>query len=226
MGFAGARKGGGEDRGIGERQGFAGGRQGVAVIVGFAGVVGMARFLRGRMGVDAGRYVVAETGAMMVQAVLLAMAEGFAGQRLVVDERLLLPQCPAPMMRWADAAGVPARVEVRCDVPAWRVFLPVAAADVAAETVRPARAGLVRMVDDAAREVGKSLQPYVRGQRVVVRVRGQGFSVSLEAVAEGPARDGRLWVRAAGRDRRRLMARLELDGGLVIDGLNGTVKGR
>lgn len=153
---------------------------------------------------------------MVVPAALLAMAEAFAGEKLAIDERLRLPVCPALAMGWADGPG-PAMIEVRCDVPAWRVFLPVATANAVPKT----GPGLVRM--DAPPEAERRFR---RGELVTVTVRGAGFSVSLEAVAEGPARDGRLWVKTVGGDGRRLLGRLGPDGLLVIDGLSGAVNGR
>jgi hypothetical protein len=169
-----------------------------------------------------------EIAAMVVPAALLVMAEGFAGQKLVIDERLLLPVCPALAMAWAAPGGqqsVP-MVEVRCDAPAWRVFLPVADVTkppvVGDEERPPVAAGRVYMVDGPVAE-GRTFR---RGEQVKVLVRGTGFSVSLEAVAEGPARGGRLWVKTMGRGGRRMLARLEADGTLTIDGLNGAVNGR
>jgi hypothetical protein len=180
-----------------------------------------------------------EIAALLVPAALLALAEGFAGQKLVIDERLLLPVCPALAMAWAAPGGPQAvpMVEVRCDAPAWRVFLPVAdgAKPPVADGQRPplVAGGRVYMVDapgaggGAGGEAGgEAARLFRRGERVNVLVRGQGFSVSLEAVAEGPARDGRLWVKTMGAGGRRLLARLEADGTLTIDGLNGAVNGR
>jgi flagella basal body P-ring formation protein FlgA len=161
---------------------------------------------------------------MMTPLALLALAEGFAGQALVVDERLRLPACERPALGWA--AGAPARVEVRCDAPAWRVFLPVKTGQGGPPPYVP---GLVRMVDGEAGTA--ALTKVRRGERVAVQVRGAGFVVWLDAVADGAAREGRLWVRvpetagAASRGRR-LLVRMGADGVLEIDGLNARVNGR
>lgn len=156
---------------------------------------------------------------MMTPMALLALAESFAGQALVVDERLRLPACESPSLGWAPS--VPARVEVRCDVPAWRVFLPVKARG----EVAPARPGLVKMVDAEAGD--PALARVRRGDKVQVLVRGTGFVVSLDALADGAAREGRLWVRTADSPRgRRLLVRMAPDGVLEIDGLNARVNGR
>ena len=160
----------------------------------------------------------AEPGVMMLPAVLLAMAEGFAGQRLVVDARLRLPACGAPVMAWADMRGVEG-VEVRCAQPAWRVLLPVVADGV--RTDPQMGVGQVRMVDEAAgqgADGARALPRFRKGERVTLRMRGRGFLVSLEGVVQGAAPAGRLWVKAAGGDGRRRRARVAADGGLEIGG--------
>lgn len=128
--------------------------------------------------------------ALMAPAALQARVEAFAGRPAIVDPRLILPDCTAPAIAWAGAS-----VAVTCTAPAWRVFVPVAAAPtMAAPTMAP---------------------PIRRGDRVVVEIGGPGFVVGLETVADGDARDGRVALRAGGR---RLTGVIGADGRVRIHG--------
>lgn len=141
--------------------------------------------------------------ALMDPAALAAEAARVAGRPVAVDARLALADCDAPLF---EVVG--ARVEVRCAVPAWRVFLPFRT-DEAAAMVKP---GVVRAQPVA-------VTPAIRrGDRVVVLVEGEGFTVSMDAVAEGAVQDGRLWVKGANGEGRRMRARLREDGAVVIEG--------
>ncbi len=160
-------------------------------------------------------------GLMMVAAPTMAnadlqlAAERFAGQALLVDDRLQLPACAAPAFAWAGRL-----VEARCAAPAWRVFLPPQ--DEAAGE-RAAEGGMVHAAP--LRAADGSLR-YRRGERVVVTLAGAGFDVRLEAIADGDVHDGRLWVKPLGGNGRRLRVRVETDGRIAIDGLNAPVFGR
>lgn len=141
--------------------------------------------------------------ALMDPAALAAEAARVAGRPVAVDERLQLAACETPLF---DVVG--ARVEVRCAAPAWRVFLPFRT-DEAAVAVKP---GVVRARSAAAAPAIR------RGDRVVVLVEGEGFTVSMDAVADGAVQDGRLWVKGANGEGRRMRARVREDGAVVIEG--------
>lgn len=125
----------------------------------------------------------------MVAAELAAAAGRFAGRDVAVDARLVVPECAAPAF-----AVVGERVEVRCVAPAWRVFLPFVAVPVVEQPVLR------------------------RGERVEVLVLGAGFEVSMAAVVEGAGGAGRVWVKRADGEGRRLLARVREDGRVVIGG--------
>ncbi len=143
---------------------------------------------------------------------LKAQVEAFAGRPALLDARLLLPACAAPVLAWG--AGQQS-VEVRCAGPEWRVFVPLAAAS--AVNAGPAR---VKIAEAAA--------AIRRGDRVVVEAGGAGFSVSLDAVALADARGDRVPVRRQGEGPRgrTLSGIIGADGVVRINGLNGVVKGR
>jgi flagella basal body P-ring formation protein FlgA len=81
--------------------------------------------------------------------------------------------------------------------------------------VEPAR---TRPVDDDV--------PVIRrGDRVVVEVAGDGFTVGLEAVAEADSRGNRVTLRPV-NGGRRLVGQVAPDGRVHIRGLNSMVNGR
>lgn len=142
--------------------------------------------------------------ALMAPDALAAWVEAFAGARATVDPRLILPDCPAPQLDWAG----PGSVSVRCAAPAWQVFVPVAGGGQAASV--PVAAGfgapLVR-----------------RGDRVVVEMGGEGWTVAIEGVADSDARGDRVTVKTA---TKRLSCIIGADGRVRIHGLSGMVDGR
>ncbi len=153
---------------------------------------------------------------------LQAAAERFAGRALEMDDRLQLPACAEPLFAWAGKGvdgGQGAAIEARCAVPAWRVFLPLAGAG------QPVRAGAL-----SARLAGRADAPKIkRGERIMVAMAGDGWSVSLDAVADADSRDGLVWLRATGdgtRGGRRMLGRVGADGQVTIDGLNLGLNGR
>lgn len=143
--------------------------------------------------------------AMMAPEVLAARVEAFSGAKATVDPRLILPDCAAPQIDWAG----PGSVSVRCAVPAWQVFVPVAAAGAGPAVV-------------AASGIGGA--PLVRrGDRVVVEMGGNGWLVAIEGVAESDARGDRVMVKTASK---RLSCLIGADGRITIHGLSGMVNGR
>lgn len=147
----------------------------------------------------------AGAGALMEPAALQARVEAFAGRPALVDPRLLLPECAAPLLAWSAGGR---SVDVRCAAPEWRVFVPVAGSGVAvAVAAAPDAAPVIR-----------------RGDRVVVEAGGEGFVVGLETVAESDSRNGRVALRAPGG--RRLVGVVGDDGQVRIHGLKAMVNGR
>jgi flagella basal body P-ring formation protein FlgA len=142
-------------------------------------------------------------------ATLQAQVEAFAGGPAIVDPRLLLPACARPEMAFAPGGK---SVMVRCAAPEWRVFVPVGSV---VSGVEPPQ---LRGVDEA-------LPLIRRGDRVVVEVTGEGFTVGLEAVAEADSRDGRVNLRPL-NGGRRLVGQVTPDGRVHIRGLNSVVNGR
>ncbi len=140
--------------------------------------------------------------ALMDPASVAAAAGRFAGRPVAVDARLQLADCAEPLFALAGE-----RVEVRCERPAWRVFLPFRSAAEPVVQAGVVKAGVVK--------AGPAIR---RGERVVVLVEGRGFTVSMDAVADGDARDGRVWVRSANGEGRRMLARIREDGHVVIEG--------
>ncbi len=140
---------------------------------------------------------------LMAPADLRVRVEGFAGRPAVVDARLLLPDCPAPLLDWANGQTV----RVRCVAPAWQIFVPVPGAGAIAAAPAPV------------------LPVIRRGDRVVVEAGGAGFSVGLETIADADSRDGRVALRAPGSNRR-LTGIVGGDGRVRINGLNAMVSGR
>ena len=176
----------------------------------------LARFLLNLVGVMAGKprsqgeqrpvrqmfYMAAIIGAAIMMPAADAVAAGaplhsvddlaarvshFAGRPARIDPRLILPFCPAPQL--APAGG--GAVAVHCAAPAWDIFVALDGPAPAAPAI--AAAPLVK-----------------RGDRVVVEAGGPGFAVSMEAVAERDAADGRVWVKSA--TGKRLVAQMDGEG--------------
>ncbi len=141
---------------------------------------------------------------LMTPADLQAQVEDFAGRPAIVDARLLLPDCLAPQLDWANGQAV----RVLCAAPVWQVFVPV-----------------VPVPGAAAVSEAPALPVIRRGDRVVVEAAGAGFSVGLETIADADSRDGRVALRAPGSNRR-LTGIVGADGRVRINGLNAMVSGR
>lgn len=137
----------------------------------------------------------------MLATALVAQIAAFTGQPISLDPRLSPPDCTSPpAIAWVR----PGRsvVSVTCAAPGWRLFVPVAAAAPAAP-VAPV-APLVR-----------------RGDVVAVAASGEGFRITVDAVAESDAAAGervRLRNKASGE---RLQAIVAADGNLWLTGFNG-----
>lgn len=134
-------------------------------------------------------------------ALLAAQIAAFAGAPPLLDSRLQLAECAAPVVAWAGSAH--AGVSVTCAAPVWRLYVPVG--------VRggPAAIPLVR-----------------RGDAVTIAAPGRGFSVSLDAVAEHDAAAGdTVRVRARGNGAR-LLARVGAGGTLTAAGYNDRTRRR
>ncbi len=149
-------------------------------------------------------FLVAVQAAMMAPADLQARVEGFAGRPAMVDQRLLLPDCPAPTLSWASAQSV----LVHCAAPEWRVFVPVSGGAAVAIAPQIVAAPLIR-----------------RGDRVVVEMGGEGFTIGMETIADADSRDGRVTLRVIDGSRR-LTGIIGADGRVRINGLNAMVSGR
>lgn len=108
------------------------------------------------------------------------------GARTAVDARLKLARCPLPQLDWRSPAED--AVLVRCEAPAWRIFVPVRRA---AGAPRPA-AAIAAPVPVAARP-----EPVVRrGDPVTIEAGQPGFSITRDGVAMGDApAGGRLLVK-------------------------------
>jgi flagella basal body P-ring formation protein FlgA len=140
---------------------------------------------------------------------LQAQVEAFAGGPAIVDPRLLLPACPRAEMAFAPGGK---SVMVKCAMPEWRVFVPVGSV---VSGVEPPQ---IREPDAAPPSIR-------RGDRVVVEVVGDGFTVGMDAVAEADSRGDRVNLRPA-NGGRRLVGHVAPDGRVHIRGLNPVVNGR
>ena len=108
------------------------------------------------------------------------------GARTAVDTRLKLARCPLPQLDWRGAAED--AVLVRCEAPAWRIYVPVKRP---ASAPRPA-AALVAPVAVATKP-----EPVIRrGDPVTVEAGQAGFSITRDGIAMGDAPvGGRFLVR-------------------------------
>ena len=142
--------------------------------------------------------------AMMTPTDMAARVQAFSGLPAIVDQRLILPECPALAFAWASAQSV----VVSCGAPEWRVYVPIVAPTAALAPTPTASAPTIR-----------------RGDRVVIEAGGEGFYVGMDTVAESDSRDGRVTLRAPGSNRR-LVGSIDADGHVRINGLNAMVSGR
>jgi flagellar basal body P-ring formation protein FlgA len=102
------------------------------------------------------------------------------GARTAVDKRLKLARCGLPQLDWRGPAED--AVLVRCEAPAWRIFVPVKRA---APVARPA-AAINAPVPVAARP-----EPVIRrGDPVTVEAGQAGFAITRDGVAMGDAPAG------------------------------------
>ena len=130
--------------------------------------------------------------ALVSPAVLQMQVEAFAGQAAIVDPRLLLPACARPDFAWGPGGR---SVIVHCGGPEWRVFVPV---------------GGGGAVESAP--VAPTMPPAIRrGDRVNLEVGGQGFLVTMDAIADADSRDGRVALRPVSGGRR-LYGLVDADG--------------
>lgn len=99
---------------------------------------------------------------------LRARIAAFAEATPLVDARLALPACPAPLLEWVE----PARTAVRasCADPAWRIYVPVQG--------------------NASARVVQTVALVRRGDVVTVHIDGPGFAVALEGIAEADGAAG------------------------------------
>ncbi len=154
--------------------------------------------------------------ALMPPPRLQAMVEGFAGVPALVDERLLLPHCPAPVLAWAGSGSV----EVRCVAPAWRIFVTVGLG-----TTAPRPAIDAPVAATGAPPAGRAPPPAIRrGDRIMLEVAGEGFVVAVETVAAADSRDGRVALRTA--TGRSLSGSIGSDGRVRSTGLSPGNGGR
>jgi flagella basal body P-ring formation protein FlgA len=134
----------------------------------------------------------------MLATALIAQIAAFTGQPVDLDPRLAPPDCAGPpAIAWLPPGR--SAVSVTCAAPGWRLFVPVAAV-----SPSPPAAPLVR-----------------RGDVVAVSASGDGFRITVDAVAESDAATGervRLRNKASGE---RLQAIVGADGNLWLTGFNG-----
>ncbi len=113
-------------------------------------------------------------------------AERFAGAPVLVDARIGTRACPPEGFQYAWAGPA---VEARCPATGERMLLPLATP-----------AGDARLK---------------RGDSVQADFVGNGFRVTVGAVAEGSARDGRMTLRNS-RSGQRFAARLDRSGRIIV----------
>ena len=136
----------------------------------------------------------------MLAAALAAQIAAFTGVPVTLDPRLAPPACAAPpAIAWVPPGR--GAVSVTCAAPAWRLFVPVAAAAAAVPAIR-------------------------RGDVVAIVAGGDGFRISVDAVAQSDAAPGqrlRLRNRATGE---QLQALVGDDGQAWLTGFNADDGGR
>lgn len=135
--------------------------------------------------------------ALANAAGLRLAVEEFAGQAVILDPRISVPDCGANFaLSWTG--GAQTAVMARCAPAGWQLVIPVARQGVAAN--RPART-----------------QPLVqRGDLVTVSARGPGYAIQIDGVAERAGRPGeRMLVRNI-RTGARIPVIVQEDGSLMI----------
>jgi flagella basal body P-ring formation protein FlgA len=125
-----------------------------------------------------------------------ARAAALAGRPVALDPRHLVPACPQPhAIDWREAEKL--TMVIACPELGRRLVLPVLGGG--QQGARgPGTAPLVR-----------------RGERVVVVAGGEGFRVSVEAVAEASAGAGERVALRNSASGQRFTARVEPDGQVV-----------
>ncbi|HWK36789.1 flagella basal body P-ring formation protein FlgA [Sphingomonas sp.] len=108
------------------------------------------------------------------------------GARTAVDKRLKLAACPLPQLDWRGSYQD--AVVVRCDAPAWRIYVPIHT---------PPRPAPVAAVAAPVPVAAAKAEPVIRrGDAVTVEVGAAGFSISRDGVAMGDApAGGRIAIR-------------------------------
>jgi hypothetical protein len=129
-------------------------------------------------------------------AALRTSVERFAGGPARLDDRLVVPRCPSPALRWARADVVRAD----CADPAWTLYVPVAVNS----AVNAAPTQFVARAKPAIR----------RGEHVLVEASGPGFAIQMEAEAERDADGARVALK--GPAGRRFTGRIEAGGRVVL----------
>ena len=130
---------------------------------------------------------------------LAAQIAAFTGSAPSLDARLQLPACAAPVIAWAGPTHAAAVAE--CDLPAWRIFVPLRSHAAALPVIR-------------------------RGDAVVVEVGGAGFRVTIDGIAETDAAAGdRLRVKTL-TNGGKLTAIVGNDGILTLPGFSSPAPGR
>ena len=99
------------------------------------------------------------------------------GARAMVDKRLKLATCGMVQLTWR--APNHDSVLVRCDDPAWRIFVPV---------IVPAQPAPVRAI--AAAPAPKPEIVIKRGDPVTIEAGSPGFSITRDGIAMGDAAAG------------------------------------
>lgn len=109
------------------------------------------------------------------------------GARTAVDKRLKLAACPLPQLEWRGSYQD--SVIVRCEAPAWRIFVPVLVPPRAPQPVVAAAAPIAPAPVKA--------EPVIRrGDPITLEAGSAGFSITRDAIAMGDApAGGRLLVK-------------------------------
>lgn len=104
------------------------------------------------------------------------------GARTVVDARLKLAACPLPQLDWRGTHQD--AVVVRCEAPAWRIYVPVKLPPQATRSTPVAATPAPVVVAAKAEPVIK------RGDPVTVEAGTANFTISRDGVAMGDAIPG------------------------------------
>ena len=101
------------------------------------------------------------------------------GARTMVDPRLKLAACPLPQLDWRGSYQD--AVVVRCDAPAWRIYVPIKLA--------PGGRPITAVAAPAA--VAPKADPVIRrGDPVTVEAGSVGFSITRDGIAQADAVPG------------------------------------